>query len=392
MKVLLVDDESKVRVVIRYLGQWEQLGITEILEASNGEEAQDIIEREHPEIIFTDIKMPKLNGIQLIEWLNETAYTGKVIMLTGYDDYFYMRKAMQCGSYDYLLKPIESEALHAVLEGAIRDWKNEEDDRRDKESGFIDEVRRLRIQRMVTAACEGEPCDWEEIARSLPKADIFDFTLIHFYHAHQSNSYIKRLADELIAREWGNAFMLQTDGNPCLIISKSGKLFSIEEWMNLHFDIPVRLVSGDPIKSLKDISLSYQSALKAVAAQKFRAIHRLSELEDAQRMQLILAFVEEHYMEELSLDKLANRFFLSREHISRRFKQEHGKNLSSYVIQLRIEQAKHWLSQTNETMYSISLKLGYQDEIHFSKLFKKIVGMTPLEYRSSTRLLGGLQQ
>ena len=101
------------------------------------------------------------------------------------------------------------------------------------------------------------------------------------------------------------------------------------------------------------------------------------------RMHDIVAFVNEHYMQELSLDKLSTRFFLSREHISRRFKQEKGMTLSNYVTQLRINQAKRWLSETDEKMYSIALKLGYQDENYFSKLFKKIVGMTPLEYRNA---------
>lgn len=57
--------------------------------------------------------------------------------------------------------------------------------------------------------------------------------------------------------------------------------------------------------------------------------------------------------------------------------------LTNYVIHLRINQAKQWLLESDEKMYSIALKLGYQDEIYFSKLFKKNVGMTPAEYRNS---------
>lgn len=120
-----------------------------------------------------------------------------------------------------------------------------------------------------------------------------------------------------------------------------------------------------------------------MAEQNFRAIHRLADLDDVRRMNDIVAFVDEHYMEELSLDKLSTRFFLSREHISRRFKQEVGMTLTNYVIHLRINQAKQWLLESDEKMYSIALKLGYQDEIYFSKLFKKNVGMTPAEYRNS---------
>jgi two-component system response regulator YesN len=55
--------------------------------------------------------------------------------------------------------------------------------------------------------------------------------------------------------------------------------------------------------------------------------------------------------------------------------------LSKYMTDLRIKQAKAWLRETDKTIYSISTMLGYQDEIYFSKLFKKVVGVTPFEFR-----------
>ncbi|AKG37320.1 response regulator [Paenibacillus durus] len=381
MKALLVDDEFNVRDVIRYLGHWEQLGVTEIWEANNGEEAQTIIKRERPEIIFADIKMPKVTGIQLLEWLNQQAYPGKVIIVSGYDDYSYMRKAIQYSSFDYLLKPVEADALNTVLEGAILAWNREEAERR-SDSVVAQEAERMHSNRLITAACEGEPWNGEDLARYLPQADAYDLTLLYFYHTHSADTYINPLAEEMMAQEWGNAFVLQNGDCIGLVISSRGSKLSIEQWISNHFDIPVRLVSGDPLTSLHDLPNAYQSAKKAMELQNFRTIHRLSDLDDARRMNDIVTYLEEHYTEELSLDKLANRFFLSREHICRRFKQEQGINLSNYLIQLRIEQAKRWLSQTEERIYSIAVNLGYQNEKYFSKLFKKEVGMTPARYRS----------
>ncbi|MDT3428697.1 two-component system response regulator YesN [Paenibacillus forsythiae] len=381
MKALIVDDEFNVRDVIRYLGQWDQLGVTEIWEADNGEEAQIIIERERPEIIFADIKMPKVTGTQLLEWLDQRAYPGKVIIVSGYDDYSYMRKAIQCSSYDYLLKPVEEDVLNTVLEGAISAWNSEEAERR-SDSAVVQETERLHRNRLITAACEGGPWNEEDLARYLPKADAYDLTLLYFYHSHSADTYINRLAEEMTAQEWGNAFVLQNDDCTGLLISPRGSKFPVEQWISNQFDIPVRLAGGDPLTSLNELPNAYQSAKKAMELQNFRTIHRLSDLDDARRMNDIVAYLEEHYTEELSLDKLANRFFLSREHICRRFKQEQGINLSNYVIQLRIEQARRWLSQTEERMYSIAVNLGYQNEKYFSKLFKKEVGMTPARYRS----------
>lgn len=386
MKALIVDDENNARKIIRFLGQWEKHGITEIYEAKNGLEAKQIIDLESPEIILTDVKMPKDNGIDLIEWLSANAYPGKVIMISGFDDYSYMRKALQHGCFDYLMKPVEDQLLNEALAGAVNAWKQEEEERHNIESGFYEEVKLFRLNREITSACNGESFDSNEIASSLPKADEYEFTLMYFYQSHHSEPYIQQLSCELEARILGNAFTLQNDPHISVILSVQGQFFEVEEWITQHFDIPVRLVSGHPIRSLMEITSSFQSAQWSMAEQNFRAIHRLADFDDVRRMQDIVTFVEEHYMEELSLDKLSTRFFLSREHISRRFKQQVGMTLSSYVIQLRINQAKQWLKETDEKMYSIALKLGYQDEIYFSKLFKKNVGMTPVEYRNAEKM------
>ncbi|MDQ0246312.1 two-component system response regulator YesN [Bacillus fengqiuensis] len=385
MKALIVDDEYNVRYVIRQLGQWEKYGITDLFEASNGEEAKRIIQRESPEIIFTDIKMPGMSGIEMIEWLDSISYPGKVILITGFDDYSFMRKAIKHNSFDYLLKPIEDESFNNTLAEAVRSWANEEEDRQYKETGVYEDVKRLRINQIVTEACIGEFFDPAEIVSCLPTADEYELTLISFYQMHHSAPYIQLLAEELAHQEWGNAFALQNDYSLCLVITVKGVWLSVEEWISQQFDIPVRLVNGETLKSLEELPVSYKALQKAVEEQNFRAIHRLNDLDNACRMRNIVAYVDTYYMEELTLEKLSNRFFLSREHISRKFKQETGMTLSKYIMKLRIDQAKYWLKETDESILSISFMLGYQDEKYFSKLFKKVVGLTPFEYRNSEK-------
>ncbi|MBD1382401.1 response regulator [Metabacillus arenae] len=387
MKALIIDDEFNVRYVIRQLGEWNQHGITDVLEAANGEEAKKIIAKENPEIIFTDIKMPEMSGIEIIEWLNSISYSGKVILITGFDDYSFMRKAIQYSSFDYLLKPIEAEPFNKTLGAAVESWICEEEERKHKETGILEDVKRFRMNQVVTQACLGEPFAESEVASFLPLAEEYHLTLMSFYHMHHSEPYIKRLADELLNKGWGNAFSLQHDQSLCLVISTQKHWLAIEEWFSHQFDKPVRIVSCKTLRLLNEIPGLYKDLQKAMDDQNYRSIHRLNDLDDARRMQDIVAYVEMYYMEELSLEKLANRFFLSREHISRKFKQQTGMPLSKYIIKLRIEQAKSWLSETDQSIFSISLMLGYQDEKYFSKLFKKVVGITPFEYRNLDKKL-----
>lgn len=95
----------------------------------------------------------------------------------------------------------------------------------------------------------------------------------------------------------------------------------------------------------------------------------------------IAAYLENHYAEDISLQDMAARFFLSREYISRRFKQEFGVNISDFLAGVRIEKAKLLLLNPQLRIAQVAEMVGYQDEKYFSKVFKKQEGQTPNEYR-----------
>lgn len=97
----------------------------------------------------------------------------------------------------------------------------------------------------------------------------------------------------------------------------------------------------------------------------------------------IAAYLDTHYADEITLQDISNRFYLSREYISRKFKQEFDVNLSEYLTRLRIRQAKLLLLNPRLRLQQISEMVGYQDEKYFGKVFKKLEGMTPGEYRKA---------
>jgi len=113
----------------------------------------------------------------------------------------------------------------------------------------------------------------------------------------------------------------------------------------------------------------------------------LREQEKAQRekgsMREIARYLEEHYSRDLSLQNIADHFYLSREYISRRFKQEFRENLSDYLGRIRIGKAKLLLQNPHLRIAQIAEMVGYPDEKYFSKVFKKLEGKTPGEYRRS---------
>lgn len=378
---MIVDDERNVRNVLRQLGEWERLGITKLLEAANGIEALEIIEKEEPDIVFTDIKMPKMSGMELIEKIKERPFKGKIILVTGYDDYTFMRKAIQLNSFDYLLKPIEEEAFQAVLEKAVEAVKVEAAEGVEKEE-ILEEAMRLRESRLITAICRGERMDEDAVANLIPDEEEMDMTLLSFYGKHRPEVHIEALDEELRSRRIGRAFPYLDRDGLCIVITAKDQWIYVEEWVSKNISVPVRLVQ-DKFDSHRSIGDVFEGLFRELDRKQYRTIRRPDEMEAERRNQEIVSYLRTYYMEDISLEKLSKMFFLTREHISRTFKKETGMTLSKFVTQLRINQAKSWLLETEESIYSIATMLGYQDEKYFSKLFKKVTGMTPFEYRSS---------
>ncbi|MCD4714992.1 MAG: response regulator [Clostridiales bacterium] len=103
-KVLIVDDEVLVRVGLKNTINWESIGFTVVGEASNGEQGYAQVIKLEPDVVITDIKMPKKDGLWLTEKINKEKRKIKTLVLTSYDDFNYARLALKNGATDYILK------------------------------------------------------------------------------------------------------------------------------------------------------------------------------------------------------------------------------------------------------------------------------------------------
>jgi len=115
MKVLIVDDEKLERVLIANAVEWEKYGLTLIGEAGNGEEALEFFDINEPDLILTDINMPFMDGVALAENIRKRSQTCRIIMLTGYREFEYARKAVFLGVDDFLVKPINAEEVKKAV-------------------------------------------------------------------------------------------------------------------------------------------------------------------------------------------------------------------------------------------------------------------------------------
>ena len=115
MKLLITDDQNSVHMFFDRMLNYEELGITQVFHAGNGEEALGIIKEEWPELMLLDIRMPVLDGLGLLEKLQEFTFEHRVMILSAFSEFEYAKRCMQFGVREYLLKPIDIREVKKVL-------------------------------------------------------------------------------------------------------------------------------------------------------------------------------------------------------------------------------------------------------------------------------------
>lgn len=114
-RVMLVDDEPWVLYGLKMMLSWEEYGFEIVAEAVNGLDALEILRKEKLDVVFSDIRMPGMDGLKLTEEVAEQNLDTKIVLISGYSEFEYARKAIKYGVFEYLLKKIKVEELKEVL-------------------------------------------------------------------------------------------------------------------------------------------------------------------------------------------------------------------------------------------------------------------------------------
>lgn len=147
--VLIIDDEIRVTKLLRYLIDWESMGLNVIDFVHETSAAIDIIEKQQPDIVITDISMPDLDGIELIERVHELSPQTSCIVISGYNKFEYAKEALQLGVIDYLNKPIKANELINALEKAM-DQKRKKAREKDYISRLENDINNLKAENRKT--------------------------------------------------------------------------------------------------------------------------------------------------------------------------------------------------------------------------------------------------
>lgn len=138
IKVFLVEDEVIIRSGVKKSINWEQEGYEFVGEASDGELAYPMILKEKPDILITDIRMPFMDGLELSRLVKKELPNIKILILSGYDEFEYAKKAIKIGVTEYLLKPISAAKLTEVLNAVAETIRQENEEKNLLETYFAE--------------------------------------------------------------------------------------------------------------------------------------------------------------------------------------------------------------------------------------------------------------
>lgn len=157
--LLVVEDEKLIRQGIVAMIRRCSVPIGQILECRNGEEALEILKEQKVDVMFTDIRMPKMDGITLVENMDELPDKPMVIVLSGYDEFSYAVEMMKHGVRDYILKPIKREVIEKLLENLERELSETKETKEEEERCFLNQLRYLMMNAELA-----EDSEWQDMA------------------------------------------------------------------------------------------------------------------------------------------------------------------------------------------------------------------------------------
>ncbi|ASA23483.1 response regulator [Paenibacillus donghaensis] len=147
MRILIADDDEFTREALIESIRWESYGIEQVLEARDGIEAVRMASRYHPDIVLTDIRMPKLNGIDFAERLTEICPSSKLLFMSGYLDVDYLKSAIRLAALDYIEKPIRIDELELAIKKTTELVQSSQ--RKELESYKTRDIERQRLVRIL---------------------------------------------------------------------------------------------------------------------------------------------------------------------------------------------------------------------------------------------------
>ncbi|MFP4015449.1 MAG: response regulator [Halanaerobiales bacterium] len=378
--LLIVEDEKPIREKMANNIDWEENDYR-VYFASNGKEALTRLEKSNIDILVTDIKMPKINGIELVKKARKINKNIKVIIISGHAEFEYAQESIRLGVNDYLLKPFRSPRLLDVV-NKTRKKINEENRQKEEIVNIRKEIDEYLKKNKLHSSLNWLTDDNFFRKQSSLVVDNKVFQLLKTGSKQELEEELEKLFTEIDNyRSERQKYLLLING---IILN----IYQTMKELGYEF---VDLMQIIDYESLKQIESMNMEEVKKWLSELFYKVNYLVSFKKDKRNEKLVQKVKDYminnFSEGITLNDMAKRFSISTGYLSKIFLEQVGENFLDYLNMIRVNKAKELLKTTDKKIYEVADEVGFNDSYYFSSWFKKIVGVTPTTYRDNLDLL-----
>lgn len=338
-RILIVDDEPMILKGLTVFLQQSGMDIASIRQAANGEEALAAIQEGLPDFVFTDIRMPVMDGLALCARIEEMNVPIQTVVISGYGDFTYAQTCISYGVKEYLLKPISKRDLQDTLRKLVQ-----------------------RAEAVKTASSYLSVAKADEWIQEMEQA-------VYYLNQERVEELLRIREQEMGSYQWSDTERTKMLAELHVLLEKKLKAR----------DVNILLPPFKPEQGIL-FSIVYRYFADGIRETLcFLQKRRKGKLKDP--IEEVKKYIEQNLGSEISLEEAAELLGLHPNYFSVMFKQMTGETFVQYRTKRRMEHAKRMLGEERYRITDISYAVGYADHSNFTKTFKKYEGISPSEYR-----------
>lgn len=402
-RLLIADDEHYARIGIKSSINWSDIGVKIVGEARDGEEALQLAIEHKPDLILSDIRMPFMDGIELLEQVKKILPDCGFIILSGYSEFEYARQAIKHGAMAYLLKPIDRQQLMQTVMDALERLQVRQNEKTyyNMLSCEYSELQQQFLRNWV----QGRPISSETAASRLVELGIpvikgyYLLAVLHrktemaqmdsenvedmFLRTRFTDHREENLLFQLSAQDW------------CVIaqISETDHIQKmVSEWRQITAELEKKTSDCYSVgisciyHGLENITKAYDEAQYAAGVYGIPTRNCITAYQDTflscrhKEVREAVKYIKNHFFEDITAENAANLSGISASRLMHIFKNDLGTTFNNCVAENRTLAAIEIMEAGTYKIYEIAEMVGYTDVKYFSSVFKKVTGRTPSEY------------
>ena len=411
--LVIADDELHQRQGLANYIHWESLGFALKGCFADGAELMDYLKEHHVDVIFTDINMSPVSGLDIAQYVHKNRPETSVVFISGYKEFEFAQKALEYNVHGYIIKPARIEDICRVFQELAVNLA--ETERPSEEA--LEVMRRHFLDDLLF----GYRMDGDEIVQKLADlrlpagtespAAVLSFKVENPEEPEKSGPgrdtpRLRRELNQAVRQAALPHFAatVYNHGGRCAAVLLGSMSMGDEAWQRetqrwtegcvqaarQQFGLMLSEPRTETFRGLCALNQAYQSqdnqptpAALRLAFPKGEPLGKSMEGLDSvtdMTLQKARRYIDENFCKDISLDEVADYVHLSPIYFSRFFKQKTGQNFINYLVSLRMRHAMELLKGGEYKVYEVSERVGYKSVKYFSRVFKQATGYSPADY------------